>query len=118
MGHRVRHGAAADLPRSSIGGFNMDHETIGGIHPLSENQIFLGLWRSNHHHWYFLRFRHCNLHIYPLDPSFGLLTATSFVVFVQLQTNAHFVAEYQMNVLPGYAKTSQNMFYSCPHVCS
>ena len=56
MGHRVRHGAAADLPRSSIGGFNMDHETIGGIHPLSENQIFLGLWRSNHHHWYFLRF--------------------------------------------------------------
>jgi hypothetical protein len=117
MGHRVRHGAAANLPRSSIGGFSMDHETIGGIHRL-KTRFSWGFGGPIITIGTFSGFRHCNLHIYPLDPSFGLLTATSFVVFVELQTNAQFVAEYQMNVLPGYAKTSQNMFYSCPHVCS
>ena len=57
-------------------------------------------------------FRHCNLRISPLDPSFALLTATSFVGLVELQTNAQFGAEYQMNFLPGYPKGRQNMFCS------
>ena len=57
-------------------------------------------------------FRHRNLHIFPLDPSFSLLTATSFVGLVELQTNAQFEAEYQTNFLPGYPKGRQNMFCS------